>query len=281
MKPLMLLTLTIIAQAGNSTTPPGGGATPSPGASAAATPSVKIESVWDFVVKGGPVMIPIGICSLIALTVIIERLFTLRRDHVIPKGFLPGLRSVMDRSEPGNNRALAYCQSSASPLANIVAAGLRKWGAPRDTLEKAVADAGEREVNRLRKYLRVLSLIIAVSPLLGLLGTILGMISAFQTVAASGENLGRTELLAKGIYEAMITTAAGLIVTIPALACYHGLCAKISRLVDEMDLLTIEFFEDLASGAEAGQAAHGRVEAAAETAVSESENSPAIAVAAA
>lgn len=98
MKLLMLLTLNLIAPAGNSTAQLGGAATPPPGASAAATPSVKIESVWDFVVKGGPVMIPIGICSLIALTVIIERLFALRRDHVIPKGFLPELNTVMDHS---------------------------------------------------------------------------------------------------------------------------------------------------------------------------------------
>ena len=216
------------------------------GAAPAVADSVKIESIWDFVVKGGPVMIPIGLCSLIALSVIIERLFSLKRSSVIPPGFLTGLRSVTDRRNGDRASALAYCQSNGSPLAIIVAAGLKKLHAPRDQFERAVADAGGREVAKLRKYLRVLSFVIAVSPLLGLLGTILGMISAFQTVAASGENLGRTELLAKGIYEAMITTAAGLIVTIPALACYHWLSAKIDRLVSDMDALTIEFFEGLA-----------------------------------
>jgi len=216
------------------------------GPSALATPdSVKIESIWDFVVKGGPVMIPIGICSLIAMSVIIERLFSLKRSVVIPPGFLAGLRTVADRGTGDRSAALAYCQSSGSPLANIVAIGLKKLHAPRDQFEKAVADAGGREVTNLKKYLRVLSFVIAVSPLLGLLGTILGMICAFQTVAASGENLGRTELLAKGIYEAMITTAAGLIVTIPALACYHWLNAKIDRLVIDMDELVIAFFEEL------------------------------------
>ena len=214
-----------------------------------AAAGVKIESIWDFVVKGGPVMIPIGLCSLIALSVVIERLFSLKKSTIIPPGFVTGLRAVLDRREGDRSAALAYCQASGSALANIVAAGLKKQHAPSEQWEKAVAEAGAREVTGLRKYLRVLSFVIAVSPLLGLLGTILGMISAFQTVAASGENLGRTELLARGIYEAMITTAAGLIVTIPALACYHWLCAKIDRLVQEMDLVATELFEELQRGA--------------------------------
>lgn len=217
---------------------------------AEAAAAVKIESIWDFVVKGGPVMIPIGLCSLIALSVVIERLFSLKKSTIIPPGFVTGLRTMLERRGGDRAAALAYCQASGSPLANIVLAGLKKQHAPSEQLEKAVAEAGAREVTGLRKYLRVLSFVIAVSPLLGLLGTILGMISAFQTVAASGENLGRTELLAKGIYEAMITTAAGLIVTIPAMACYHWLCAKIDRLVQEMDLIATELFEGLQTGAE-------------------------------
>ena len=95
----------------------------------------------------------------------------------------------------------------------------------------------------MRKYLRVLSVIAAVTPLLGLLGTIMGMIRAFQTVATSAEALGRTELLAQGIYEAMITTAAGLSVAIPVLIVYHWISGKVERLVADLDLDVTDFVE--------------------------------------
>jgi len=103
-------------------------------------------------------------------------------------------------------------------------------------------------VLKLRKYLRVLAVIASIAPLMGLLGTIFGMIQAFQTVAASGSALGRTEMLAMGIYQAMITTAAGLLVAIPVLIAYHWIVAKIERLVMEIDQMTVEFIEAHAAG---------------------------------
>jgi biopolymer transport protein ExbB len=205
--------------------------------------SADINSVWDFVIKGGPVMIPIGICSLVALAVMIERLISLRRSHVIPRSFLPGLRSAFESSA---RNAMEFCKSRPSAVANVFAAGIRRLGEPVEVVERHVQEAGEREALKLRKNLRVLSVIGSTAPLLGLLGTITGMITAFQTVAASGEALGRTELLAKGIYEAMITTAAGLIVAIPVLICYHWLSAKIENLVMEIDRMTVDFIEQYA-----------------------------------
>ncbi len=214
------------------------GAGPAP----AADP-MKVQSVWDFVVKGGPVMIPIGLCSLVAMTIIIERLTSLRRHNIIPGDFFAHLKGLLKDGGVNKGEALAYCQSNGSPLANILAAGIKRLSEPLERLEKHIQEAGEREVVKLRKYLRLLSVLGSIAPLLGLLGTITGMITAFQTVAASAEALGRTELLAKGIYEAMITTAAGLMVAIPVVLSYHGLSARIDHLVAEMDQMTVEFME--------------------------------------
>lgn len=211
-----------------------GAATPSNDAIASPGPNAAtVTSVWDFVVKGGIVMIPIGACSLVALTLAVERMVSLRRSRVIPEGFVRGLLDVLGQG--GSARAADYCRSNPSPMARVCEAGLRRWDSPLDHVEKLMAEAGLRELTLLRKYLRGLSVIGSVAPLLGLLGTIFGMIKAFQTVAQSAEALGRTELLAGGIYEAMITTAAGLIVAIPSLLLYHLISAKIDRLIGEID----------------------------------------------
>jgi len=211
--------------------------------------SVQVENIMDFLQKGGIMMIPIGVCSLVALSVIIERLITLRRKTVIPPAFLPGLKKLMN-GEPGATKAaLNYCRESDSPVANVFAAGLRKLGRRSlEAVEKSIQEAGEREVLKLRKYLRALSVIASVTPLLGLLGTILGMIMAFQTVAISGEALGKTELLAEGIYQAMITTAAGLSIAIPVLICYHWISGKIEKLVADIDQMTVDFVDEFGDG---------------------------------
>lgn len=249
----MIIAVFFVQSAGAQQPPTGPAATPSESSASttrqaspeAASQGMKIESVWDFVVKGGPLMIPIGICSLIALTVIVERLISLRRRHVIPPKFFSGLTRLLSESND-RGKALDYCKDHPSPAANILTAGLKRLGEPISELEKRIEEAGEREVVKLRKNLRILSVIAAISPLLGLLGTIFGMITAFQTVAASAEALGKTELLAKGIYEAMITTAAGLMVAIPVLIAYHGLSAKVDLLVHELDRSIVDLLEAVA-----------------------------------
>ena len=212
----------------------------------AAAEAAKLDSVWDFVVKGGPVMVPIILCSFVALAVFIERMVSLRRSKVIPAKFLPGLKKVLRETSGDGSAAIVYCQKNGSPVSNVFAAGMKKLRAPIEILEKHIQDAGQREVLKLRKNVRALSVIASISPLLGLLGTIFGMIMAFQTVALSADALGKTELLAEGIYMAMITTAAGLSVAIPVLIMYHWITSKIERLVMEIDLMTVEFIEEFA-----------------------------------
>jgi biopolymer transport protein ExbB len=208
--------------------------------------AMQVQSIWDFLVKGGWMMVPIGVCSLLALAVVAERIVSLRRGRVIPPSFLGGLKKVFGDHPDDKARALAYCAKSDSSVAAVFAAGIKRLGAPLEIVEKHIQEAGEREVLKLRRYLRALSVIAAITPLMGLLGTIIGMIKAFQTVAMSGEALGKAELLAGGIYEAMITTAAGLCVAIPVLICYHWISAKIEKLVMEMDMMTVDFLEDYA-----------------------------------
>ena len=213
-------------------------------AGAATASAVQVQSVWDFVVKGGPMMIPIAIGSLVALAVVVERLVSLRHRRIIPPDFLPGLKAALNNGPRDNQQALEYCRRSDSPVARVFAAGIKRLGEPVDLLEKHIQEAGRREVFKLRKYLRLLAVIASISPLMGLLGTIFGMIDAFQTVAISGEALGKTELLAKGIYVAMITTAAGLLVTIPVLIAYHWISGRIDSRVSEMDQMTVDFVEE-------------------------------------
>lgn len=207
--------------------------------------AVQVNSIWDFVVKGGPIMIPLGICSLLALAIVAERLLVLRRSNIVPPAFLPGLKKVLDKHGGDVKRGIDYCEKSGTPIARICAVGLRHAGEPRAEMERHVTDAGQWEILGLRKYVRGLAVITSIAPLMGLLGTIFGMIQAFQTVAVSGEALGKTEMLAGGIYEAMITTAAGLLVAIPCMIAYHWVTGRIERLVAEMDRACIDFVEHL------------------------------------
>ncbi|MEL6497811.1 MAG: MotA/TolQ/ExbB proton channel family protein [Planctomycetota bacterium] len=204
------------------------------------------DSVFGLAVKGGVMMIPIAICSLVVVTVVLERLSLLRVRRVVPPLFERELQSALDTR--GTAAGLALCDTDASPIARTLAAGLRSLDLGHDVVERQVAAAGDTEVHALRKWLRCLSVVAAVAPLLGLTGTIFGMIRAFQTVANSGESLGRAELLAGGIYEAMISTAAGLLVAIPTIVLYHYLSARIDRIARELDRVAVRFVQRYSLG---------------------------------
>jgi len=122
----------------------------------------------------------------------------------------------------------------------VAAAGLRKANRPLPEIEKAIEDAGAREAAAMRRNCRVLSMVASIAPLLGLLGTVTGMIRAFMTVASRAEALGRTEMLAAGIYEALVTTAVGLSIAIPALVCYYVYVEKAESFVAEIDAIAEE-----------------------------------------
>ena len=201
------------------------------------TPAGTPMSVWDFAVKGGPTMVVIALCSLIALAVIVERLLITRRAAVMPPAFLEGLRAAAP------DRWLDLCRASGSPIANILATLIRHKGDSLEARQKAVAESGRRELVRLKHRMRLLGALPQVSTMLGLLGTILGMIKTFQAVAASGQSLGKTELLARGIFEAWANTAAGLLVAIPVLVMYHLILGRIDARLVEMDRVATDWIE--------------------------------------
>jgi biopolymer transport protein ExbB len=191
-----------------------------------------VATVWELTWKGGVVMIPIAIASLIAIAYAIERAIVLKRSRVSPPRLLDEVVAAANDSE----RAIALCRARPSPLGRILEAGLSAWQRSDEQVEKRLVEAGLREASMLKARLKVLGFVIGVSPMLGLLGTIFGMITAFRTVASSPDALGRTELLAGGIYVALVTTAAGLLVAIPVMLLYHLLAAKAERRLVELDL---------------------------------------------
>jgi biopolymer transport protein ExbB len=196
--------------------------------------------VWDFAVKGGPTMVVIALCSLVALSVIVERLLITRRRAVVPAEFVPALKAAA--ADPA--RAIDLCRASGSPIANILLPAIRHRHDTLEAIQKSVAEAGRREIVRLKHRMRLLGALPQVATMLGLLGTILGMIKTFQAVAASGQSLGKTELLARGIFEAWANTAAGLLVAIPVLIAYHALLGRIDARSAELDRIATDWIED-------------------------------------
>ncbi|MBK7403052.1 MAG: MotA/TolQ/ExbB proton channel family protein [Phycisphaerales bacterium] len=205
--------------------------------SSPASADVAVQSVWDFVEKGGIMMIPIALCSLAAIAVVCERLIVLRRARIIPAG----IADRCDAAIAEGRSAEEFRDAERSPAGRMLGAGMEKLGHDVGVVEKHIGAEGEHEVYTMRRRLRVLVVITALSPLLGLTGTIFGMIRAFQTVALSADALGKAELLARGIYEAMITTAAGLLVAMPTLVAFHFLAGRVEHMAHELDRLAVWF----------------------------------------
>ena len=199
-----------------------------------ASVAVPTKDLLSIVGGAGPLMIPLGVCSLLLLTFVFERFISLRRAKVVPKPFVTRFMQQMHLGELNREEALALCAENNSPIARVFVGALRKWGRPAVEVEQGIIDAGERVTNELRRYLRVLNGVATISPLLGLLGTVVGMIRAFNAIATS-DALGRPQLLASGISEALLTTAGGLCVAIPALIFYLFFISRVDRLVIEID----------------------------------------------
>ena len=194
------------------------------------------SDLWGIIQAGGPVMIPLGLCSLIAVAFGMERMVILRRGRVIPRDFVVRFIDHLEQGQLDRQSALEVCEQNGSPVAAVFAQGVRKWGKPAVEVEQSIIDGGERQVSHLRKNLRVLNAVSTVSPLLGLFGTVVGMIMCFNQIASSSA-MGKAEQLAGGIGVALITTAAGLAIAIPALILYMYLVGRVDALVMEMDEL--------------------------------------------
>ncbi len=188
----------------------------------------QLASLFEIILSGGPLMVPIGLCSVIAVTYMVERSVRLRRGRLYQRAFGEQLLTLV--RDQGPDAAVALCDKTHTPQARVLAAGLRRAEADWMEREKAVEDAGAREIDRLSANLRPLVVIGMISPLLGLLGTVWGMIESFSTIS-SGEGLGSPEALAGGISQALVTTAAGLSVAIPVNAAYYWFRSRIDHFV--------------------------------------------------
>ena len=211
------------------------------------------ETVLTLIAKGGKIMYPLGLCSVIALAIGIERFVSLRRNRLVPPGFVAGLRSAWDGRPNTRGDGVRYCEAHESPTARMLIPGIKNMPRSPETVEKAIEDAGVREADRLHRSLRSLSVIAAISPLLGLLGTVYGLIGAFQE--ATAKDLGKGQELAKGIYEALVTTAAGLTIAIPVLLAYQFLRVRADKAIDAMGGVAEEFSEHYLADQEIKEAA--------------------------
>lgn len=179
-------------------------------------------------------IIPFGMATLIAIWFTTERIVVLRRGRVIPRPFVQRFLKLLEEGELDRSEALFVCEENGSPVAMVFAHGVRKWGKPSVEVEQAIIDGGERQVSSLRRHLRVINGVATVTPLIGLLGTVWGMLESFNRIAEAGA-MGRTDELASGIALALVTTAAGLIIAIPSLIAYMYLSGRVDALVMTMD----------------------------------------------
>jgi len=212
-------------------------------ADTAATPALRIEedeglNFLSLILKGGWFMIPIGLTSLLVVTVVIERFLALRRGRVLPNGLVRELGELAGATGTFDPRA-AYriCQRYPSAAARVVRDMLLKIGRPHSEVEHTVSEASEREATRLYTNVRWLNLAAAVAPLLGLLGTVWGMIDAFHRTTQLSPGQNKADELATGIYVALVTTFGGLMVAIPAAIFAHYFEGRIQKLFYQIDEL--------------------------------------------
>jgi biopolymer transport protein ExbB len=193
----------------------------------------------EIVQAGGWLMLPIIGCSIVAAAIILERLWTLQPKRVLPVNVAEQVREWVsnDQLDPDHLQAL----HQSSPLGQMLATGLWHRNSPRDVIKENIEDVGRHAVHELERFLSPLGTIAAISPLLGLLGTVIGMIKVFAAITTNG--VGNPGILAGGISEALITTAAGLSVAIPSLIAYRYLRRRVDSLVVEMEKETIKFLE--------------------------------------
>ncbi len=198
--------------------------------------------------RGGWLMAPIVLASVAALAFFLERLWSLQRTKILPPRFLEVVSRLL--SERRWTDAESLCGQNDSPVASVLEAGIRYAGRERDLIKEVMEEAGRQQVHRMERFTNALGSIATVAPLMGLLGTVVGMIRMFQRVvnsADSGASMVDVGLLAEGIWSALMTTAAGLTVAIPTFLAYRFILARIDRYVVEIEDVALRALELLAA----------------------------------
>lgn len=204
--------------------------------------------MFELIKSGGLVMWPLILCSIAALAIIGERLWTLQKKSVIPPELLSQVQQWLDRKELNESRLTLLRESS--PLGRILATGLANRQHEYGALKEAIEDAGRHVVPELERYLNTLGTIAAIAPFLGLLGTVLGMIQMFAGIGSHG--LGDPSIVASGISQALVATATGLVVAIPSLMFYRHLRARVESLLIDMEQEALKLIEILRGRRERG-----------------------------
>lgn len=195
--------------------------------------------MFEIVMAGGIVMVPILLCSILAVAITLERLWTLREQRVVPTELTDKVWQWVENRALSDKQVMALQQHS--PLGSVLAAGLANRHRERSVMIQAIEDAGRHVVHDLERFLNTLGTIAAITPLLGLLGTVTGMIRTFKAITVAG--IGNPAAMAGGIAEALITTAAGLLVAIPALVAYRYLRGRVEALVIQMEKESIKLVQ--------------------------------------
>lgn len=195
--------------------------------------------MWELIKAGGWVMLPLILCSVAALTIILDRLWHLRRSRIIPRRDLQKAGQLCRQAKI--TAAELKVLRIASPVGRLLSAGILNRGHPISIVKESLEDIGQQIAHQLERYLNALGTIAAISPLLGLLGTVLGMIRVFNTMTA--QTVTDPSKLAGGIAEALITTAAGLLVAIPALLFYRYFRGQVDSLLMEMEEESLKIVE--------------------------------------
>jgi biopolymer transport protein ExbB len=198
--------------------------------------AVPTKNLLSIIKDGGYLMFPLLACSFTLMVFAFERAISLRRGRVIPGPFVKRFIHQLEEGQLDREQAMLICEENGSPVSKIFAAASKKWGRPGVEVEQAIMDAGERAGNELRRFLRIFNGLATISPLLGLLGTVFGIIRAFNDIAVS-DAMGRMEMLSTGISEALLTTAMGLSVAIPAVCLYMYFSSCVDRLLIRFDAL--------------------------------------------
>ena len=197
-------------------------------------------SFWDLALKGGWIMVPLALLWVIGLYIFFERFWSIRRASQIDGNFMDRIREFIleDKIDAARN----LCHSRRSPVANMIAKGIDRMGRPMQDLNTAVENVGNLEVAKLEKGLPMLATIAGGAPMIGFLGTVIGMIQAFYDMSMAGNNI-HVGLLSSGIYTAMVTTVGGLIVGIMAYFGYNYLVARIERVIFQLEANALEFMD--------------------------------------
>ncbi len=197
-------------------------------------------SIIDLAVKGGFMMVPIVLSSFIAIYIFVERVLTINKANQSPDAFMGRIKEMVLKGDI--NAAKLLCSQFNSPIARMIEKGVSRIGSPLKTIEASIENVAKLELFSLEKNLSILATIAGAAPMMGFLGTVIGMVQAFIAIAQE-EGSVSPKLLSSGIYTAMITTVAGLIVGILAYLAYNYLVTRVSKVVNKMEYSAIEFVD--------------------------------------